>query len=473
LERILQSLSDACLRRPVFPALLLAAVLLATMASALKPPFGGDGGSEKLPNVILITVDTLRADHLSDYGYHLPTTPEIDRSAKEATIFTNCISTAPNTVPALASIMTSQYPSFHSAGTTNGMQAMVTDEPTLARILSENGYSTAAFVSNYVLSRKVRMYGGFDIYDDTFTSFELVRGVPERTADKTTEYVLNWLAAMTNERFFLWAHYQDPHGPYTPPARYEERFPEAAYPAGPEKLAVRDNFGKGVVPDYQYLSGHTSPSYYRARYDAEIAYADECIGRLLARVRELGLWERSIVVFTADHGESMGEHDYYFSHGHDLTDEQIHVPLIMHIPGAAQVERVDELVSSVDIPRTILAAVGLKEELGSSGLNLMSLVEGKARRLDREYVVSEDSRGRISFRSRQTKYIAEPDGERLYDLARDAHESKNILDERPRLADDWRTIRDGYRQAARPRKGTSLYYDSEHVEKLRSLGYIN
>ena len=369
-------------------------------------------------------------------------------------------------------MMTSQYPSMHKVGKPDG-EKIISNQPTLARTLAKNGYRTVAFVSNFVLRRSRRFYQGFEIYDDTLTSSALAAGLPERTAEKTNEYVLNWLDSAGDDNFFLWIHYQDPHGPYIPPARYLNRFAERGYDADPATLPVTANEGKGGIPTYQFVPGHTNPSYYRHRYDAEIAYADEFIGRLLESIKEKGLWDNSIVIFTADHGEAMGEHGYYFAHGHDLTEDLIHVPLIIHIPGIEQVGRIDELVSIIDIVPTILAAVGLENEMESTGLNLMPLMKGETGRLNREHVVAEDLKNRVCFRTREMKYIDGPDGRRLFDLVRDPDELINILEVDPEAVDPWSKIRDDYGKFADVRIKTAPHYEPGDIEKLRSLGYLD
>jgi len=421
----------------------------------------------------LITVDTVRADRLGSYGYSLSTTPNLDRFAEETTMFANCISTAPHTNPAIASIMTSQYPSFHSVGPKGNARPMQLDESTLARVLSENGYLTAAFVGNFTRRRRLRFYGGFTTYDDTYTSAEITRNVAERTAEGTNEYALNWLKTAPNRSFFLWVHYQDPHGPYTPPERYLGQFPEDAYSVGAEALSVTNNDGKGGIPEYQYYDGQTSPVYYQSRYDAEIAYADEFIGRLLDNVKELGLWDKTIIVFTTDHGEAMGEHEYYFCHGHALMNELIHVPLIIHIPGVEQIGKVDEVVSLVDIAPTIVDAAGIAQGMDGKGLSLMPLIRGKTQRLDREYVVAEDGHGRVCFRSRKLKYVSGPDGDGLFDLVTRGDESENILEKEPELAGAFGEMRDAYRASAKPQAEGDLRQDSTEIERLKALGYIN
>ncbi len=470
LEHLLERISSNMLQKPSRPALLFAGVLGAAFASGMLSSAKAETRSER-PNVILITLDTLRADHMGSYGYNLKTTPKLDVFGEQSTIFTNCASTAPYTAPAVWSMMTSTYRTVHSVGVP-GKPKIIPDQETLAKILSRNGYLTAAFVSNSVLHRKRRFWQGFRIYDDTYTSFPLSRGVIERTAEKTNEYVFGFLDAIGERRFFLWVHYQDPHGPYIPPERYLRRIPERMSRDDQKVLPVTDNDGRNGIPMYQYIPGHNSPADYRIRYNGEIAYADDLIGDLLEQLKKRGLWDKSVVIFTADHGEAMGEHGYYFCHGHDLTEDLIHVPLIMHVPGMDHVQKVDELVSIIDLAPTVLAAAGLEDELKGAGMNLLPLIEGRERRLDREHIIAEDLSNRICFRSREMKYIAGPDGERLYDLSVDPDESINILADSPELAAHWRAIHEDYLCREEQRSETSPRYAPRDVENLRSLGYI-
>lgn len=470
LEDILQKIYRSRLWRPHVPSVLLAGALLAVPLSGLAKLQSGESGRRL--NVILISVDTLRADHMGDHGYHFVTTPELDRFGREASVFENCVSTAPYTAPSIWSMMTSKYPSTHKVGAPDG-EKIIHNQSTLARILAKHGYRTVAFVSNFVLRRSRRFYQGFDIYDDTLTSPRLASGLPERTAEKTNEYVLNWLDLAGKDNFFLWVHYQDPHGPYLPPARYLSRFPEGGYDDAPGTLSVTSNDGKGGIPRYQYVPGQTHPSYYRRRYDAEIAYADESVGRLMESIKEKGLWDNSIVIFTADHGEAMGEHGYYFAHGQDLTDNLIRIPLIIHIPGIEQVGRIKEQVSIIDIAPTVLAAVGLENEMEAQGMNLMPLIKGETERLKREYVIVEDMKHRVGFRTLKRKYIDGPDGRRMFDLVHDPDESTNIIEDNPEAAERWGRIKADYVKNANHAVNTAPHYDPGDIQKLRSLGYVD
>jgi len=406
------------------------------------------------------------------YGYPLKTTPELDSFAERSTVFTQCISTAPHTAPAVWSLMTREYRTAHSVGVP-GRPKIIPDQRTLARVLSKNGYVTAAFVSNSILHHRRRFWQGFEMYDDTFTSFTPTGGVIERTAARTNQYVFSWLDSVGNKNFFLWIHYQDPHGPYLPPSKYLRRLPNASnrkYSEGPAVLDVTDNEGKNGIPAYQHVLGQSSPSYYRRNYDGEIAYADEVVGDLLERIDNLGLLENSIVILTADHGEAMGEHNYYFCHGHDLTEELIHIPLIVHVPGVEKRQRVNELVSIIDVAPTILSALGLEDELRGSGKDLMPLINGTGQTLDRDYVIAEDVSNRLCVRTRQSSYIAGADGERLYDLTEDPRELQNLLVQNPHLAGDWRAVLNRYR-GEKP-TGEIARDAPLNVENLKSLGYI-
>jgi arylsulfatase len=469
IERFLDSFPRAFFS-PVFPAVLVAILLAVAAVSA----FGGRDRTTRteLPNVVLITIDTLRDDHLGCLGHSARTSPNLDAFAREAALFASCVSAAPATVPSIVSLITSRYPSYHSVGTVNGWRAMSLDEPTLAFALAQNGYRTAAFVGNYLLRRKAKLYRGFQVYDDTFNSAELVRGLPERTADRTTAYAENWIQTLGSEPFFLWVHYQDPHGPYTPPDSYREQFPPVTVAEDPASLPVTSNYGYGGIPEYQYLDGKMSPAEYRALYQAEIAFTDEMIGRLIERLKAGGLWENSVVILTADHGEALGEHGFWFCHGQNVMEELIHVPLIVRVPGADQGRRIDELVSLVDVVPTVLDAAGLPDVLECSGLSLLPLINGSASLLAREYVVAEDDYQHVCIRGRRTKYITGPEEEFLFDLIADSRELINIIDDQPEFIAELRMITDGYSENAVTVRDDEMKQSADELRKLKSLGYV-
>ena len=192
---------------------------------------------------------------------------------------------------------------------------------------------------------------GFERYDDELPVVEATRKWPERIAAATTDAALRALDGEFDGPCLLWVHFQDPHGPYTPPDGLRERYleRERERPDGRRRLRIG---GPGGIPGYQVLRGEREVAFYRAGYDAEVAYVDEQLGRLLEGLRTRALLDRSLVVFTADHGESLGEHDYWFAHGELLTEEQVRVPLIVHLPGLPPGRRQD-LASLVDLWPTL------------------------------------------------------------------------------------------------------------------------
>jgi arylsulfatase len=320
----------------------LGSVVLLLLACG-RPEFDG-------PDLALITIDTLRADRLSCYGSRRDLGGAICSVAEPGTRFTWAFATAPLTVPSVASILTSTYPSEHGFSQWS-TDPLTKDLETLAEALAECGYRTAAFVSNPLLQRAREVERGFDLYDDHMPRRERSRpNYAERSAGDTTDAALAWLSE-ARIPWFLWVHYQDPHGPYEPPDAEEIR--EA--PGGRRLRVLENNSGWRGIPAYQELPGLRRPGSYARRYDDEIRYADLHIGRLL---EALGARERDpILVFTADHGEALGEDGYYFAHGHSVGLDQIRVPLLIRAPGIPP-GTVSHPVSLLDIAPTMVQLAG-------------------------------------------------------------------------------------------------------------------
>lgn len=348
--------------------LAIAALLAASAMSARRTCNSGP------PNVVLITIDTLRADHLHCYGQPLPTSPHIDAFAARSVVFERAIAASGYTGPAHSSIMTAKYPRRNSMGFSNGLLALAGVE-TLAEAFQQGGYATAAFVSNAVLGARSGLDRGFEVYDDQFPNVEGNRpAVSERLAPQTVERALAWLGRARTKPFFLWVHLQDPHGPYTPPAPYLERFHVPDVDGEPELAVVDDNAGQGGIPPYQVIDGLRRVSDYRRRYAGEIAYMDQSVGELIAAVEK---HRPAIVVLTADHGESFGENDFYFVHGHSAAPDLSHVPLIVNAPGV-RAERRADLVSHVDILPTLLDLAGRPVPAGVEGIALGPILRDRA-----------------------------------------------------------------------------------------------
>ena len=267
-----------------------------------------------MPNVLLITVDTLRADHLGAYGFPSEASPNFDALAERSVLFERAVAASSRTAPAHASLFTSRWVRDHSIGYRNG-STRLGEEQTLAEILAATDYETAAFIGNAMLRRRVGLDRGFGVYDDELPDSETNRPVFERIAENTTPRAEAWLAADRERPFFLWVHYNDPHGPYTPPPEYLA--PGAGTGPGEDTplpaLAIQR--GIGGIPAYQLIGEERRPSQYRARYAGEVRYFDAWLRRLLDAAEGADDGRGLITLITADHGESFGEDGIYFSHG--------------------------------------------------------------------------------------------------------------------------------------------------------------
>jgi len=301
------------------------------------------------PHVILVTLDTMRADRLGSGGYSRGRTPNLDRLARGATVFANAFTSAPITLPAHASILTGSYPAWHGVRD-NGIYVLSDpDNVTLAETLRDHGFATVAIVSSFVLNSRFGLAQGFDVYDDDPASMRQAeyRSPPERFAAETTRTALEHAraAVATGRPVFLWVHYFDPHAPFVAPDPWAE-MPEA--------------------PRADPYAG----------YDAEIAYMDDALGDLLDSLGRLGLLDRSVVVVVGDHGEGLESPHVEQTHGVFLYDETLRVPLLVRdgtgtlSPGVAL-----EDVSVVDVAPTILEALGIEPESAGQGRSLAGTQE--------------------------------------------------------------------------------------------------
>jgi arylsulfatase A-like enzyme/Tfp pilus assembly protein PilF len=405
------------------------------------------------PNLVLITLDTTRADHLGSYGYDRETSAALDGLAAAGVRFERSFSHVPITLPAHTSILSGTLPLHHGVRD-NGRFVVPDDLDTLPELLKDEGYATGAFVSGFVLDSRFGLDQGFDVYDDAFTeewSEEKLRDariynqmVTDRPADQTTERALAWLHDQAREPYFLWVHYYDPHQRYAPPHPYDQLF--------------HDNL-----------------------YDGEIAFMDSQIALLLEALKERQEWDRTAVVVTADHGEGLGQHDET-THAVLAYDSTLRVPLIIKTPAAIDLAAgvVDDNVSHVDLLPTMLELAGIAPPTGLPGQSLLPTMtgEGKARRP----AYFESSLPRFSFgweplfgiRADGWKYIHAPQPE-LYDLREDADEIYNLAaserdrkDALERLL--FRTI-----EATKPLSSDAprqREMDADVRRRLAALGYV-
>jgi arylsulfatase A-like enzyme/Flp pilus assembly protein TadD len=421
-----------------FPRRRLAIALAAAgVASCAGGPSPGDLAGW---NVLLITIDTLRADRVGFAGYDGVETPVLDGLAAAGVVFDDAISAAPVTLPAHATILTGLYPPAHGA-LDNGLYALPEDVPTLATILRGRGYDTAAVLGAYVLIGRTGLDAGFDRYDDEFEKpRQLRQAYRERPAAAVVASASEWLAGRSSAApFFLWTHFFDPHASYDPP----------------EPFATR----------------------YRLRpYDGEVAYTDQAIGDLLDAIRAAGALERTLVVVTADHGEALGDGGEQ-THGLLLRASTLRVPLVLVAPGRLPAgRRIAGVVSTVDVAPTILELVGAPPIQAAQGRTLLPRIRG-AREEDR-WAYSETRLPADEFgwsmlagvRTSEWAWVRAPRPE-LYDLAADPAESTSVHEEHAdvaeRLDELVGAVLDHGRESV---ERTAL--SGEQVAALRSLGYL-
>jgi len=344
-------------------------VVLGVAAAACGVAKADEGRFDKF---VVITIDTLRADNLGCYGYGRPVSPEIDAFAAKAVRFEWAFSAAPSTWPSMYAMHTSRYAGLGEHLLSNGGSWAPVAPPTIAHTLRGKGFSTAAFVGNFVLREPCGLTTGFDTYNDEYDSRELNRDYPERICSSLEPAAAAWLEKHADGPFFLWMHFQDPHGPYTPPEPFDTRFADADARPRPLPL-LKYNGGPGGIPKYQQLSDHRDFAYYKSRYDGEVNFVDTQLGIFFKRLERLGLTKDTVVIITADHGEAFGEHNRFFCHGHAVTPELTHVPLIMRVPGRApSVQGMP--VSLIDIGPTIMDLAGCEIPARFQGRSLMETI---------------------------------------------------------------------------------------------------
>jgi arylsulfatase A-like enzyme len=437
-------------------------------------------------NVLLITIDALRADHLSAYGYSRPTSPNIDRLAREGVLFRRSISQWPKTSPSFASMMSSTY------GHTNGLirttaQRMPDRFLTLAELLKAGGYSTAATVANVNLGRLFNFDQGFDVYREPWREAD-----EQRRSELVTRDGLDLLRRASQEKrpFFLWLHYFDPHARYQPPKPYDGMFVNDAHFDASWRMPFQSEKRKdiGGIPTTASLGREDRIAYYVAQYDAEIREVDQQVGILLQALEERGLSGRTLVILTSDHGESLGDHNYFFEHGRFPYDDCIHVPLIVRAPGTGKPGHVVRSpVELIDLVPTVLDLAGLPHDPDAEGKSFRRLLEGEPDGGSRWlYAFSESGYGQdyqrsISSERYKLVYVPDTDDQRvmkgreleLYDLQEDPGETRNVIDARPEVAGPLEDqLNRWMAESASGDAPKPVPIDRQAEEQLRSLGYL-
>ncbi|MGA7380494.1 MAG: sulfatase-like hydrolase/transferase [Terriglobales bacterium] len=426
------------LRRSFLYVLLRVLFLMACSLASLAAP----------RNVVLITLDTTRADRMGFLGSKLGITPNLDALARQSVVFSRAYSQVPLTTPSHATMLTGTYPQFNLLQDMGSPLAK--DLPYLPDILRQHGYHTAAFVGSQILDPKSVAAPGFDrgfeVYDAGFHSRapgeDRYQSV-ERRATVVVAHAVAWLSRAQRAPFFLWVHLYDPHDPYDPPEPFKARY-------------------------------RTAP------YDGEIAYADFAVGKLLAALRARGLYESTVIAVAADHGEAFGEHGEQ-THGLFLYDETIHVPLLVKFAGGSPAaRRVETRVGLVDLAPTILQAVGITPPTTMQGESLMELVKPnpKSGGADRPAYAETDYPYRAfgwsplrAWRAGKYLYVSAPQRE-LYDQMLDPGAIRNLAGNSTAVADTMASQLEEFHRKTSTATPAQAGITPDQAEQLQALGYI-
>ncbi|HPN17458.1 MAG TPA: sulfatase, partial [Candidatus Aminicenantes bacterium] len=392
-------------------------------------------------NILLVTLDTTRADRIGAYGWAKAKTPVIDTLAAGGVRFANAYCPAPLTLPSHASILTGTYPLYHKVRN-NGSYYLGPEAVTLAERLKEKGYRTSAVVASFNVDSRFGLDQGFDFYDDKFSDDEMLKTFrSERRADEVADAFLSWFEGHAQEKFFSWIHFYDPHMPHDVPSPYKEEF------AGD-------------------------------LYDGEIAYMDHHFGRIIDRLRETKVLDKTLIVIAGDHGEALGDKGE-LDHGIFIYDVTMKVPLIFYGPKVLPAGRVSaSRVRLIDVMPSILEMAGIPANKEIQGASLLPFIEGKRKDdlscyLESYYPLETYGWSQLlGFIDGDWKYIQAPRSE-LYNLKQDAREETNLFPQESKTAAALdkkllAAIRDYSSKAEAGRRKLSR----EEEERLRSLGYV-
>jgi len=422
------------------------------------------------PNIIFITLDALRADHLGCYGYKRNTSPNIDSLAAKGTLFRQAISQATWTTASVSSIITSLYPNHELR---EAVYSLSPQDDNLIRLLKNKGYATALFTNAYPILNNT-----FCNIKDDFDMFH----ISQVKADKMITLVNNWLYGNSEKPFFLWVYLYDTHGPYDAPPSYFSGFlSDNLYPnknvsiTGHEEMQ-NDYYSFKTLPRYVAENGVTDTSYYIAKYDGGIKFADEQISRLLNALRDKKLENNTLLILFSDHGESLTEHNLYFNHSHFLYEDLIRVPLLIIFPDKLPKKVVNQQVQLIDIFPTIMDILGIKNNKNIEGKSLLPLIKGSPSQLD-AYAFSETlyypSPSCIRTEDWKLIYNRKKENYELYNLKEDPGELYNLIKEREEIANSLKSKLDNWSKTAGTNSLSSKdYLPSEESEKLKSLGYL-
>jgi len=428
------------------------------------------------PPVILITVDTLRADHMSVYRYARETTPRLAEWAAKGAVFEQAYTYWPKTRGSFVAMMTGR--TAGESGYSPKHPELHAFNPTLAETLQKEGYDTAAFVDNANVAGSLGFSRGFKTYVEMWADAALKDEVARTEA--ITKRGIEYVQSKGKDGFFLWLHYVNPHAPYTPPAPFDAAFTDR--PKKDPTLRVVDGFFGGVSKQWA-IPGKTRLSDYVNAYDGEIAYSDTQLDQVLRALDAAGVLARATVIVTSDHGESLGEHDYYFDHGANLFDPVQRIPFIVLGRGARAV-RSDVLISTLDIMPTLLDAARVSFPSGLAGRSVLPFAAGRTEST-RGTLVGENDRGHQGIWDRRYKLIdTDPRAAKPARLFFDRSDDPGERKPRPDLKeaakkfslglDEHRDmeLRSSLRTRAQLEGKVSPPRSQAECEQLKALGYV-
>jgi arylsulfatase A-like enzyme/tetratricopeptide (TPR) repeat protein len=397
----------------------------------------------EIKNVIIISMDTTRADHLSCYRFDKNTTPNIDALAADGVLFENTISPVPLTLPAHCSMMTGTFPFFHKVFA-NIDSRLSESSLTLAEVLQKKDFNTFAIIGASVLIKTFGLDQGFDHYDDDDLDHTFMTTVTKdvRSADEVSDIAIARLNEQKDQRFFMFLHYYDPHSPYEPPEPFKSKF------AGDS-------------------------------YAGEIAYTDHCIGRVVDRLKTLGLYDSTLIVLVGDHGEMLGEHGEAM-HAYYIYQSAIKVPLIFKLPGKSKARRVSQLSGIVDIVPTVCSLLGIDVPKRVQGEDISGLFDSESDDAGKRHLYLESRTATVynanalfGVINDQYKYIQTTRPE-LYDVVNDPFEKNNIYESQRHRARLMQNELELIMQQSDDKIADDKFQvDSSQLESLQSLGYVS
>jgi len=427
----------------------------------------GEVHHQKIQKVVLISIDTLRADYLSCYDSKKKTSPNIDRFADNNVLFEYATSQGPSTAISHKSILYSLYPAVHKL-TKDTVPTETSRSP--LEILQSKGFKTAAFVGGGQLSRKFGFARGFDSYWEAAGTRK--KGKDHFNLESIEMNTDEWLDRHYKQNFFLFVHTYEVHCPYNPPQKFAQKFTSW----------YRGNLDpNGKCGDNYYNVQPMSPDdmeFVRGLYSGSVNFVDEFVGRLIEKLKNLNIYDQTMVVFLADHGESLGERSYV---GHNLPYEiQLHIPLIMHIPGHDGA-RIDQPVIGIDVMPTIFDALGLGRPYAFQGRSLIPVIDGTTE-IESDRVLIAEQKDRIRVRKGEWVCIFSrvgPPREELYNAKKDPEELNNLADKDPEKVREFvryysRMLDSSREMSAKFILGSQSGPDLDEAtkEQLKALGYV-